>query len=339
MISIKSKKDCCGCYSCVNTCPQKCIHMESDVDGFLYPTVDKDKCVSCNLCNKACPMLTEYSHHKNPKAYGAINPDESTRLNSSSGGVFYLLCEYTIAKQGIVVGAAFDQSFNVVHTTAETLEECKRFMGSKYVQSRIGDLYQTVKQLLKEGRFVLFSGTPCQIAGLYTFLGECDLERLITQDIICHSVPSPKKWNEYKNKIGQEKQIIDICFRNKDTGWSSGSFVVKYFDGTEYRELYAETEYMKGFLRGDYSRPSCYSCKFSSIERQSDITLGDFWGVEGLYPKLYDNKGTSVVLINSKKGNKVFREIKRNLIVKRVKLEYAIKYNPAVANRDALFLK
>lgn len=337
MIEIKEKKNCCGCTACSEICPSKCLVMKGDKDGFVYPVIDTDKCVNCGLCERVCPMINYQIPNHKTLAFGAINKNESIRRDSSSGGVFYLLCEYVIKNNGVVFGAAFDKDFNVYHTCSDTLDGCKKFMGSKYIPSMIGNSYKKAKQYLKDNRVVLFTGTPCQIAGLYSYLGEWQKhENLITQDIICHSVPSPNKWNEFKSSISNNKQITNIQFRNKETGWRSGSFVVQFDDGSEYRELYAQTVFMKGFLNGDYSRPSCYECIFSRLERQSDITLGDFWGVEGLYPKLYDNKGTSVVLINSKKGKSVIKAISKDMVIKKVKLEWAVKYNPAATQRSII---
>ena len=337
MISVTEKKNCCGCSACAQTCPQNCITMKRDADGFLYPQVD-DRCVECGRCEAVCPMLNNRVPERRPTAYGAINRNDDIRRMSSSGGVFYLLCDYVIRQNGVVFGAVFDADFNVVHTHAETLDDCKVFMGSKYVPSVIGDAYERTKQFLTDDRTVLFTGTPCQIAGLYAYLGSMrDHEKLLTQDIVCHSVPAPVQWEAFLNAIRGDKTVKGIEFRNKETGWRSGSFVATFDDGSVYKELYSQTDYMKGFLRGEYSRPSCYDCPFSRLERQSDLTLGDFWGVEGLYPKLYDNKGTSLVLVNSKKGKRVLKQISGALTLKKVRLDYAVKYNPAAANRGSMF--
>ena len=338
MIHIDQKKDCCGCSACDAACNKKCISMTRDEDGFLYPIVDVDQCVNCGLCQRVCPMANYQVPKRKPLALGAINQNDDIRRMSSSGGVFYLLCEYVIQQNGIVFGAAFDENFDVYHTYSEDLDGCKRFMGSKYVQSIIGDSYQKAKQFLQEDRIVLFTGTPCQIAGLLSYLGNLkDHEKLITQDIVCLGAPSPYRWHEFKKRIQGNKEITSIQFRNKETGWRSGSFVAVFYDGSEYKELYAQTDYMKGFSSGAYTRPSCYECKFSRLERQSDITLGDFWGVEGLYPELYDNKGTSLVLVNSKKGRQIIKNVSKGLTIKKVRLDYAVKYNPAASNREQLF--
>lgn len=337
-IHINQKNDCCGCSACVAVCNKKCISMTRDEDGFLYPAVDVGQCVHCGLCQRVCPMANYQVPKRKPLAFGAINQNDEIRRMSSSGAVFYLLCEYVIQQNGIVFGAAFDENFDVFHTYSEDLEGCKRFMGAKYVQSIIGDSYQEVRKFLLEGRIVLFTGTPCQISGLLSYLGNLkDHEKLITQDIVCLGAPSPYRWHEFKKRIQGNKEIMSIQFRNKETGWRSGSFVAAFHDGSEYKEFYAQTDYMKGFSNGAYTRPSCYECKFSRLERQSDITLGDFWGVEGLYPELYDNKGTSLVLVNSQKGRQIIKNVSKGLIIKKIRLDYAVKYNPAASNREQLF--
>lgn len=329
MIKLNNKKDCCGCSACANICPKNCIDMVSDSEGFLYPDVCTEKCIDCNLCVKSCPIINQRSLNRTPIAYGGWNKNENIRKNSSSGGIFSLLCEYIIANNGVVFGAAFNENFDVVHSCSETFEGCEVFRGSKYVQSVIGDNYKSAKEFLDNGRMVLFTGTPCQIAGLYSYLKK-DYDNLLTQDIVCHSVPSPKIWNEYKALISSGKDINNIQFRNKDTGWLNGKFIAELSDDSKVSKPYGETVYIKGFLNGLYSRPSCHDCKFSSLSRVSDITLGDFWGVDSFYPELFDNKGTSLVFVNSERGERVLKNIKKKIKIKKVSLEKAIWYNPAI---------
>ena len=329
MVDITDKKECCGCASCANVCPKNCITMISDDEGFLYPQINKDLCINCNLCKKSCPIINTQKSENKPVAYGCYNKDESIRMSSSSGGVFHLLCDFIIRQNGVVFGAEFDENFDVCHGYAQTLEECEKFRGSKYVQSKIGNSYTKAKEFLEKNRVVLFTGTPCQIAGLYSFLKK-DYPNLYTQDIACHSVPSPKIWNEYKQLISNGEKIKNIQFRNKETGWTSGTFKAYLQDGKVMSEPYVETAYMKGFLNGLYSRPSCYNCKFASVSRQSDITLADFWGVNTFYPELFDNKGTSLIFVNSEKGKKIFAFAKKYLKYKKVKTEKALWYNSAL---------
>lgn len=345
MIHISNKEDCCGCGSCANICPKNCITMQADEEGFLYPNTNIDVCVNCDLCNISCPLNIEKTINQKTSVYGCYNKDEYIRQNSTSGGVFYILCKYVIENNGVVFGAAFDDEFNVYHDYAETITECEQFMGSKYVQSVIGDIYIKVKEFLDNNRLVLFTGTPCQISGLFAFLKR-DYNNLFTQDIVCHSVPSPRVWNEYKKYIGasNEKRITKINFRNKENGWKNSIMNIAFDNGDNLSEPYAQNEYIKGFVDGLYSRPSCYNCSFSKISRESDITLGDFWGVDTFYPELYDNQGTSLVMVNSLKGKRLFNYAKKQLKYKAVKINKAVWYNSAVVssigfnqNRSAFF--
>lgn len=333
MIHIDKKENCCGCASCANICPKNCIVMQADEEGFLYPNTNIDMCINCNLCNKSCPLIDKKTINQKPIVYGCYNKNEAIRQKSTSGGVFYTLCEYIIKNDGVVFGAAFDDEFNVFHDYAETLADCEKFMGSKYVQSVIGDSYKKVKKFLGDNRLVLFTGTPCQIAGLCAFLKK-DYDNLYTQDVVCHSVPSPKVWNNYKIYLGvcDEKKITNINFRNKESGWKNSTTNITFDNGDSLSGFYSQNEYVKGFVNGLYSRPSCYSCSFSKISRESDITLGDFWGVDTFYPDLFDNKGTSLVMVNSAKGKKLFSYAKKQLKYKPVKISKAIWYNSAIVN-------
>lgn len=196
MIDILDKKDCCGCSSCVQRCPKQCITLKEDNEGFLYPIVNKEICISCGLCEKVCPVLSQGEPRKPLKVYAAKNQDEEIRRQSSSGGVFTLLAEQVIREGGVVFGAIFDENWEVKHDFAETIEGLAPFRGSKYVQSRIDDNYKKAERFLNQGRKVLFSGTPCQIAGLKRFLRN-EYDNLLTVDFVCHGVPSPGVWRQY----------------------------------------------------------------------------------------------------------------------------------------------
>ncbi len=333
MIHIENKENCCGCASCANVCPENCIVMQADEEGFLYPKTNIDMCINCNLCNKSCPIIIKKSTNNQSIIYGCYNKNEEIRRKSTSGGVFYILCEYIIKNNGVVFGAAFDDEFNVYHNYAETIADCEKFMGSKYVQSVIGESYKKVKIFLDDNRLVLFTGTPCQISGLYAFLKK-DYDNLFTQDIVCHSVPSPKVWSDYKKFIGvgDKKKISKLNFRDKESGWKNSTMDIVFDNGDCLSGLYSKNEYISGFINGLYSRPSCYNCNFSKINRESDITLGDFWGVDTFYPELFDNKGTSLVMVNSVKGKKLFNYAKKQLKYKSVKMSKAIWYNCAVVS-------
>lgn len=336
MIDIQDKSKCCGCYACYSICPTNAIKMERDEKGFEYPVVIKEKCINCGLCEKACPILKNNINDKNnnfPIAYACKNKNEEIRLKSSSGGIFTLIAKSIIDLGGIVFGAGFDEKYNVVHSYITNESEISRFRGSKYVQSTIGNMYKKAKEFLDEGKYVLFTGTPCQIEGLKTYLKK-EYDKLYTQDIICHGVPSPKVWNKYINEMNRkyDGNIKEINFRKKDIkGWNLYQLSMKY-DNDEYLQIHKNDPYMQAFLRDAILRESCYNCKFKKKNRISDITLADFWGIKNIKPELDDDKGTSLVIINSQKGQELMDKIKKLIEVEKVNFEEAIKYNPSMLN-------
>lgn len=305
MIDIKNKDNCCGCSACASICPKQCIVMKPDSEGFLYPQADKSTCIDCRLCEKVCNELHPYKKRLPIKVLAAVNKDETIRQKSSSGGVFYLLAEKTIREGGVVFGARFDNNWQVVIDYAEDLKGIEAFMGSKYVQARIDNAYKDVKYFLGLNRKVLFSGTPCQVAGLHKYLRK-SYSNLVTVDFICHGTPSPRVWGEYLNeviKVGIRLNKID--FRNKTNGWKNFSFNIMYDQEGKVMSLlspYSQNLYMKAFLTDIILRPSCYNCKAKECSSQSDITIADFWGINTIFPEMDDDKGTGLVLINSNKG-------------------------------------
>lgn len=332
MINISKKSECCGCHACVNVCPKNCIEMNVDYEGFWYPIVDKDKCVECNLCEKVCPVINTQSENKfNTIAYACKNKNKEVRLNSSSGGVFSSLCEYVISNNGIVFGAAFNENFEVEHMEATILKECIKFRGSKYVQSKIGESYKKSKRYLDEGKLVLFSGTQCQIKGLNLFLKK-QYDNLITVDVICHGVPSPLVFEKYKNNLEQKykSKTKSIRFRDKSKGWKEFSYITNFANCKIYSQTLKEDIFMRGFLSDLYLRPSCYECKAKNFVNNSDISLADYWGVENKHKEFDDNKGVSLILINSEKGRAIFNNISMNLDIIKTDLEYAILNNPCI---------
>lgn len=337
MITIKNKENCTGCYACENICPKECITMECDVEGFWYPKVNIENCNDCGLCEKVCPIIHKSDIENNPIAYASFNKNEKIRMASSSGGLFTLIAEEIIHNDGVVFGAKFDDQFYVVHDHTETKEGLEEFRGSKYVQSKIGNTYKVVKKFLKLGRKVLFTGTPCQVGGLKSYL-QRDYDNLFCIDIICHGVPSPKVWNKYI--LYQEKHHSSsarrVAFRRKDEGWKNFS-VSLLFENTEYLRTHKKDLYMRAFLNDICLRPSCYACSYKSIHRESDITLADFWGIQKILPELDDDKGTSLIFINSEKGEKIFDEIKDQVLYHEVDIDKSIFYNPSAiksANRN-----
>lgn len=316
MIDIKEKKNCCGCEACVQRCPKSCITMREDNEGFLYPEIDKDICIDCGLCEKVCPVINQAEERKPLAVYAAKHKDEQIRMASSSGGAFTAIAERVIDEGGVVFGAKFNQDWNVVHSYTETKEGLGTFRGSKYVQSRIGESYKEAEGFLKAGRKVLFSGTPCQIAGLKRFLRK-EYDNLLTVDFICHGVPSPKIWREYlKNKTdsiasrfsGQKEiDVENVFFRDKCLGWKKYKFTLNISiinkGGLENKikisEPFNNNIYLRGFLTDLYLRPSCHNCPTKSLKSGSDFTIGDFWGVQKIMPQIDDDKGVSIIIVNS----------------------------------------
>lgn len=329
MIQITDKHNCCGCGACGDICPKQAISFTEDNEGFWYPEVKQDKCIDCGLCEKVCPFQNEHEPKKPLQCYAAVNPDENVRLKSSSGGIFSLLMERIFDEGGVVFGAAFDNKWNVFHTYAQSKDEANKFRGSKYVQSRVEGCYKEVEVFLKQGKRVLFSGTACQVTGLKNYLRK-DYDNLLTVDIVCHGVPSPKIWHEYVSKmcLTNNKTISFIDFREKSNGWVNYNFHLKYSDGTEYKEPHNKNLFMMGFLHDLYLRPSCYICKVKSGRCGSDITLGDFWGIWNEIPEIDDHKGISLVLANSEKGKDFINQL--NIKSRIVQYAQGVKYNPCI---------
>lgn len=313
MINITDKHNCCGCSACAQRCPKQSITMQEDEEGFLYPHVDDSTCIDCGLCEKVCLCLNPSDPHEPIVSYAAKNTDEDVRDTSSSGGIFTPIAECIIADGGVVYGARFNDQWEVLHAKAETKEDISDFRRSKYVQSYIGSTYKEIETLLKEGRKVLFSGTPCQVAALSNFLRK-EYDNLITLDIICHGVPSPKIWREYVGQL-PIKGVADILFKDKSTGWRGYSFTLKDSKGnTLFTERASKNKYLTAFSRNLILRPSCFNCPAKAGRSLSDITLADFWGVEKIHPKMDDNKGTSIVLCNTEKGRKLVESLQLNKI-------------------------
>ena len=322
------KEQCCGCGSCVQKCPRKCISFRADVEGFLYPSIDQKKCVNCGLCVSVCPFHNPMESRTPRKAFAAFNEDEQIRRDSSSGGLFSMLAKSVLDESGVVFGAMFDEEWNVVHGYIEAEDDLPRLRGSKYVQSTIGKSFEDAERFLKNGRRVLFSGTPCQIAGLKRYLGE-EYENLITVDIICHGVPSPQLWNWYLHLEKKRASIVGINFRNKDNGWKRFNFAVDYGqDVPPIRTYHREDPYMMAFLDNMSLRPSCSSCQSKSGRSHSDITLADFWNVHKVLEGMDDDRGISLVLGNSPKGMRAL-ENAQNCVFQEVDFEQAIQFNKA----------
>ena len=336
MLEIVDKSKCSGCHACYNACPKQCISMIADSEGFLYPCIDEAECVGCGLCESVCPIITLKKSNKLEEeitAYGVYSKNEDIRMESSSGGLFTEIATYVIENDGVVFGASFNDDFSVSHKSAKAVDGLAQFRGSKYVQSTVGNAYKEAEECLKSGKLVLFTGTPCQIGGLYSYLRR-DYSNLITQDIVCHGVPSPMVWEkyrEYQNELN-DSQINNVSFRNKSQGWKSYSILIGFENGIEHNKKASNDLYMQCFLRNLCLRPSCYDCNFKSKIRQSDITLADFWGSQSIMPEMDDDKGLSLVLINSPKGQEVLDNISVKLAMKKADINEALKCNPSAVS-------
>lgn len=342
MISLIDKKKCVGCHACVQRCPKSCIRMKEDEEGFLYPETAVSLCIDCHLCERVCPVLSPKEEGRQPEVYAMKNRDEEVRSRSSSGGIFSLVAAEILTEGGVVFGARLNDRWEVVHDYTEQLQGLPPFLGSKYVQSKIGNSYRQAEQFLKAGRCVLFSGTPCQIAGLLGYLGE-EKGHLITLDVICHGVPSPRIWDSYlrellekKLAVGEEALVKEVSFRNKEQGWKDYNFVIQ---GTTENsvgikkwisEPWKENSFMRGFLGDLYLRPSCYACPVKSFRSGSDITLGDFWGIEEVLPEWDDDRGISAVFVHSEKGKEVIQRIKDKCEGVESRYEYVVRRNPSL---------
>lgn len=334
MIDIKEKSNCSGCTSCMAVCPVGAIKMVEDQEGFKYPVVDKAKCINCGLCEKVCPYNKDYFNekaYKTAKVYGGWSNDEEYRKRGTSGGVFSNFAKYILENNGAVCGAVYNNNLEVEHIVTQNFEDVKKMNGSKYVQSDLKNVFKEVKEYLEKDIKVLFTGTPCQITGLLKYLQK-DYDNLYTLDIVCHGVPSPKVFRKYKKYLEEinKSKLKEISFRTKITGWKRYSTYAKYENGKEEIMYASENPYMRGFLKDIYLRPSCNNCISSKLPRNSDITLGDFWGVNNCYPNLDSEMGTSLMLINSPKGENLLNEIKNKINVSECELEPSIKDNPAI---------
>ena len=328
------KKKCCGCRACEQVCPKHAIKMIENEEGFFEPRIDKALCVDCGLCIKKCAQCNDIGNYRKmnqSKVFAAKNKNKEEQSQSSSGGVFSVIANYIIENNGIVYGCVFNEHMEAEHIGIENKEDLVKLRGSKYVQSNTQCTYSEVKKYLENGSYVLYSGTPCQIAGLRLFLGE-EYGNLITIDLLCHGVPSEKifkkylKWLEQKNN----SKVKEYFFRNKQkTTWGlTYKPRVLFEKGTKL--LSGNTDpYIKAFLKGTILRESCYNCKYTSFERVGDITLGDFWGIENEYPKFWDSKGVSFIKLNTNKSLELFDKIKSQIEYIEVNYEAVLKYaNP-----------
>lgn len=339
MLKLISKHDCCGCTACASICPKGCIAMQADEEGFCYPQIDEALCIDCGLCEKVCPLLHKPDKHGIISVYGAKNIDDSVRFTSSSGGMFTLFANAVLQSGGTVFGAELDDAFQVCHTSITNTGELFKLRGSKYVQSKMTGIFKKVRTLLNNGKKVLFSGTPCQIAGLKGFLMK-DYENLTTVDVVCHGVPSAKVYNKYLQEIASDtgESITKVNFRDKANGWKQGEtlfFTKTHRIGAPKRQ---ET-YMRLFLNNVSIRPSCGDCAFNNKRSLADVTIADYWGIDKQFPEFDDDKGITLVLINTTKGKQLFDSIKDKTTYISTDFKKGAQYNLAVSKSLGLHPK
>ncbi|MBQ6987148.1 MAG: Coenzyme F420 hydrogenase/dehydrogenase, beta subunit C-terminal domain [Oscillibacter sp.] len=325
---LASHERCTGCTACASVCPKRAITMERDEEGFLFPKINPERCVRCGRCTAVCPIPHPMEPRPAPAVFAAWHRDPVTRRDSSSGGAFSALAEYVLENGGVVFGAAMDGKQRVRHTICMNKEELWRLRGAKYVQSDLGKTFALVREALKS-RSVLFSGTPCQVDGLYRFLGARP-ENLITCDIVCHGVPSPGVWEDMVRSLRREQglELRAVRFRNKVAGWKLPHFTAVYENGLVDSRPFYETEYGRAFGRALFLRRSCHHCPYASLNRPGDFTLGDFWGLDD-YPE-EEGLGISLLMVNTPHGAYVFDNLP--LVRKPATLEQALKGNPRLSS-------
>lgn len=312
-IEALEKEKCTGCGACYNICPTEAIKMETNSEGFLYPVIDKEKCISCGLCKEKCPAISpNFNNALIPDCYAALADDE-TRMASSSGGAFSVIANYFLENKGYVCGAAWTENNTVEHILINSKEELELLRGSKYVQSDTKKVFLQIQKLLKDNHIVMFVGCPCQVAGINAFLGK-EYLNLLTIDLVCHGVPSPKALDSFLKQRTSGNNIKSISFRKKQVyKWEHGT-VIEFDNKTSYKNPKALCPWFKAFLNILSCRKSCGQCQFAKVPRQGDITIADFWGIGKFYPDLNDQKGTSLITVNNGKGNVYFNTIKNNFI-------------------------
>lgn len=340
-INLIGEDRCTGCLGCYDSCEKNAIRIVLNKEGFIIPEVDKEKCVECGICQNHCPVINKpkQTDFNLPRVFGSWTNDDEIRLKSSSGGVFTAIADFIIKQGGVVFGAAFNESFNAVeHIGVQDAAGLKKLRGSKYIQSNTSGAYKKAVELAKNGRKVLFSGTPCQIASLRTFLKDDEIaEKIITCEVVCHGVPSQSVFQNYLNCLEQKykSKTASYNFRDKRLGWDNYKYGIEivFSNKKRYFKSNKKEPFMRGYLKNIFLRKSCYNCEFSSLPRAADITLGDFWGIGESGCKSVGKqdlkKGVSAVLLNTEKGLDLFRMV-NNLTKFEASIACLKKYNPRI---------
>ena len=342
--SVVDDRKCTGCSSCANICPVEAITMVENREGFWVPSIDTESCINCGVCRKKCVAINpKYKNDWRPKCY-AVMADDNLRMISSSGGFFSIAAEWILEKGGYVCGASFDKDFRVKHIIIHDLEKLNLLRGSKYMQSNIGYIYKNIKDLLEKDEYVLFTGTPCQVAGLHSFLSH-DYKKLYTIDLFCHGITSSKVFEKYYKDVHGQKELMSLKFKAKEPwGWHAG-INAEFRDGTHYSKPLETDPFFIAYLSSISENVTCGNCKVNRLPRQGDLSMGDFWGISKFDKKLDDKKGTSAVLVNNEKGNNLIEEVKNKMFIcEEVPLEVAINGNKVITdsypihkNRDSFF--
>ena len=328
MITIQNKAECCGCTACFNICPKNAITMQADEEGFLYPLVDQEKCVNCGMCEKVCPILSKKNHEEQTDAYIIRYNNQEIVEESTSGGAFTAISSYIFKNGGVVYGAGYDIDMKVICKKAVCMADLKEMRGSKFVQSSLNRTFQEIKVALKAGKLLLFTGTPCQVAGLIHYLGKHP-ENLICMDFVCRGVPSPGLWKNYVDYMESKyhSKMIGARFKHKTYGYHTTTMKIDFQNGTSYFGSGRVDPYMKAFVREMSSRPSCAECAFKGIERLSDITVFDCYEYTQITGQRDDDRGYTSVFIHTDKGRKVFEAIKPMLIWQEQAVEKLVTKN------------
>ena len=328
MIEIKNKENCCGCSACYSVCPKNCITMSEDEEGFLYPHVDKNICIDCGLCEKVCPILRyQQPKPKAQKAFVVQHRDKTVLAQSTSGGAYTAIAKWILDKDGVVFGVRLNDLFEAEHCYIERYDDLRLFRNSKYVQSKIGDTYKQVRDYLKEGRIVLYSGTPCQLEGLFQFLRNKQYDNLYTVDVVCRAVPSPLVLRKYleMQKDMFASDLMDVKFRDKYHGYKYSSLSLFSKCGKDYHEGIDTDVYLRSFFSGTNIRQSCPVCKFRNRYRRTDFTIWDCFNIDDFSPELDNDKGATRILCQSVRSVELLKELKSEMKVIEIDPEKAVR--------------
>ncbi len=321
-----NKNQCCGCSACYSVCPKKAITMTHDEEGFIYPTINNELCVDCGLCKSVCAFQNGYEKKPVINGYALKHKDLDIRTKSRSGGAFAGLAHYILDLGGIIYGAVYNPDYSVCHYRCDNKNDLVKIQGVKYIQSEMNDIFSQVKEDVKNGKYVLYSGTACQVAGLYAYLGKnLDTSKLYTTDLICHGVPNNMMWQEFLrwNERKYKGKLTDAKFRDKSYGWKP-HFESVTIDGKKHKTK----RFALMFYENDFLRPSCYECKYASLDRVADFTLGDFWGLKRQHKDFVDKIGCSLFLINTERGKELFSKIEDKFILRETNVVKASYPNP-----------